>query len=85
MLIDSRMNTADDFEDAVALTATGTTEEAVDVKRDELADLFLAKHAYMADFVKAPTTALFCLKVERYLFVERFQKVVEIDVSAWTS
>ena len=59
-----------------AVTATG---RSVLMERgdefDQWAGLLVARHPYLSSFVKAPTCALFRVKVVRFLHVVRFQEV----------
>ncbi len=80
LLVDSRSNQDSDFHNAIAVTATGRTDEVTAADRAALLKTYLDKHPHLAEFVGAPTCALFHLAVERYYVVERFQHVVEIHV-----
>jgi heme iron utilization protein len=84
LLIDNRSNTAADFSDAMAVTAIGQARETTGAEQNTLAQLFIARHPYLEGFVRAPTTALFRIEVERYRLVERFQQVVDLDVRQWS-
>ena len=84
LLIDNRENATRDFHEAMAVTAMGCVQE---LKEDEDAaarTLLVARHAYLDTFVAAPSVACFQVKVERYILVEKFQHVVELDTSRWT-
>jgi nitroimidazol reductase NimA-like FMN-containing flavoprotein (pyridoxamine 5'-phosphate oxidase superfamily) len=80
MLVDSRSNQDSDFHNAIAVTATGRTEEVTAAERDALLKTYLDKHPHLTEFVSAPTCALLHLAVDTYYVVERFQHVVEIHV-----
>jgi nitroimidazol reductase NimA-like FMN-containing flavoprotein (pyridoxamine 5'-phosphate oxidase superfamily) len=79
LLIDNRSNEDVDFHRAVAVTATGTADELQGESRRDYANLYLAKHPHMEEFVGAPTCALLKVRVERYYVVRRFQNVMELD------
>lgn len=80
MLVDNRSNQDSDFHDAIAVTATGQTEEVTEADRDALLEVYLDKHPNLAEFASAPTCALLRLAVDTYYVVERFQHVVEVHV-----
>jgi len=82
LLIDSRTNQVEDFREAVALSAIGTAREVPAEQRDHLMPLFLARHPYLAEFVRSPGCALCLIKVQRYSLVQRFQDVLELDFDA---
>ena len=80
LLINSAVNTAADFKDAVAVTALGQAREAPEARRDELRGLYLTKFPFLTDFLNDPSCALVTLAVSRFIVVARFQDVQEIDV-----
>jgi nitroimidazol reductase NimA-like FMN-containing flavoprotein (pyridoxamine 5'-phosphate oxidase superfamily) len=80
LLIDSRTNSAVDFKDAVALTVLGTAAEVTGKARGTYRRLFLKRHPHLASFVDSPNTALVAVSVRRYIIVQRFQEVREIDL-----
>jgi nitroimidazol reductase NimA-like FMN-containing flavoprotein (pyridoxamine 5'-phosphate oxidase superfamily) len=80
LLVDNRSNKASDFRCAMAATATGTAAEVNPGARENVLDLYLAKHPHLKDFVHSPTCALCEIKVQTYFVVTRFQNVVEVHV-----
>jgi nitroimidazol reductase NimA-like FMN-containing flavoprotein (pyridoxamine 5'-phosphate oxidase superfamily) len=80
LLIDNRSNETADFRSAMAVSASGTAREVEDHERKGLLGIYLNKHPYLRDFVKAPTCALIAIKVEKYSVVQRFQHVVEFKI-----
>jgi nitroimidazol reductase NimA-like FMN-containing flavoprotein (pyridoxamine 5'-phosphate oxidase superfamily) len=80
VLIDNRSNQDSDFSQAAAVTATGSAQEVVDAKRDEVLAVYLAKHPMLEDFVQSPSCALLQINVETYYLVRRFQNVMELHV-----
>jgi nitroimidazol reductase NimA-like FMN-containing flavoprotein (pyridoxamine 5'-phosphate oxidase superfamily) len=81
MLIDSRSNQESDFHQAVAVTATGQTEEIEGEERNRLQNLYVSKHPYLEEFLNSPSCALMRLKVDCFYMVSRFQKVMELHVT----
>jgi nitroimidazol reductase NimA-like FMN-containing flavoprotein (pyridoxamine 5'-phosphate oxidase superfamily) len=80
MLMDSRSNDDADIHAAMAVTATGTAREVGEPEREPAAQLFLAKHPYLRDFVQAPSCALIRVEVGAYTLVSRFQQVMELHI-----
>jgi hypothetical protein len=80
MLVDNRSNREADFHEAAAVTATGRVVEFATEEAETFFRIYLAKHPYMEEFVKAPTSALFRLVVETYYVVLRFQNVFELHM-----
>ena len=75
LLIDNRTNTASDVAEAMAVTVVGRAGEATGAEREQLLALLLARHPGLADFARAVDTAVVAVRVERYLLVDRFQRV----------
>lgn len=80
LLVDSRSNREEDFHEAVAATVMGRAGEVSGAEKDKALSLYLAKHPYLEDFVRAPTCALFNLHVQRYVLVRNFQNVMEMEM-----
>jgi nitroimidazol reductase NimA-like FMN-containing flavoprotein (pyridoxamine 5'-phosphate oxidase superfamily) len=80
LLVDNRSNRPSDFRHAMAVTATGTTEEIDKEKETDLFLDYLKKHPHLKDFVTAPSCALLQVKVDTYYLVKHFQSVMEIHV-----
>ena len=77
MVFDNRSNRVADFRKAVAATALGRAKELRGEERKKLAELYLAKHPHLKEFVASPTCALVRIRVEVYYLVWRFQNVIE--------
>ena len=77
MVLDNRSNRVADFRKAVAATALGRAKEARGKEREKLAEMYLAKHPHLKEFVGSPTCALVKMRVEVYYLVWRFQNVFE--------
>ena len=80
VLVDNRSNNDADFRNAIAVTAVGTAEEIKDSKRENLLHLYLAKHHSLEKFAHSPESALFRIKVKKYIIVRNFQEVMELKV-----
>lgn len=78
LLMDSRTNRQQDFQEAVAVTVVGRATDTSGAERDALQKLYLAKHPHLADFVSAPSCALLRVDVACYYHVRQFQKVTEL-------
>ncbi len=78
LLIDNRSSHTADITQLEAVTVTGRAmmiERRPDV--EPWLKLLSDHHAYMREFLKAQTTALFRVEIHRYLHVIRFQEVNE--------
>ncbi|MCU0558710.1 MAG: pyridoxamine 5'-phosphate oxidase family protein [Desulfobacterales bacterium] len=82
LLIDSRRNREGDFHEAAAATVIGVATETKVVEKEGALGVFLAKHPYLEEFVRAPTCALFRVCVKKYILVRNFQDVMEWRVEA---
>ncbi len=85
LLIDSRTHSVEDFTAGAAVTVLGRATEIGDREGAALLEGFLRKHPHLESFARAPSTALCGVEVERYVLVTRFQHVVEMRVSEWSS
>jgi nitroimidazol reductase NimA-like FMN-containing flavoprotein (pyridoxamine 5'-phosphate oxidase superfamily) len=77
LLIDNRENKGSDTQESVAVTAIGEAEEVDAEAGALLLDLYLARHPYLAEFAASPSCAIVRVKINSYLLVSRFQKVLE--------
>ncbi len=84
LLIDNRGNRDSDFHQAVAVTAIGKGRELSGAAGDYGRRLLASRHPMIQAFFRTPTVACFEVAVERYILVERFQHVVEVDPGQWT-
>jgi nitroimidazol reductase NimA-like FMN-containing flavoprotein (pyridoxamine 5'-phosphate oxidase superfamily) len=76
LVLDDRDRHRDELMSVEAVTATGRAREITDPGEClAWAELLLARHPALRDFVDAPSTALFRVDVVRYLHVRRFQEV----------
>ncbi len=85
LLIDSRTHSVEDFTAGAAVTVLGRAAEIFDKQGSTLLEGFLRKHPHLETFARAPSTALCGVEVDRYVLVTRFQHVVEMRVSEWSS
>jgi hypothetical protein len=65
----------------MAATATGKAKEVDPSERATALDLYLTKHPHLRDFVRSPTCAFCEIRVQTFIVVTRFQKVVEVHIS----
>jgi general stress protein 26 len=80
LLIDNRSNREGDFQQAIAVTATGSVKEAVGEERKQLEGLFLAKHPSLLDFLQSDGCALLKMEVQTYFIVRQFQQTTELHM-----
>ena len=78
LLIDSRTNRTEDFHQAAAVTVTGTAAEFSENEKQAAATSYLERHPYLEEFIAAPTTAFFAIRVQNYIYVSHFQQVFEL-------
>jgi nitroimidazol reductase NimA-like FMN-containing flavoprotein (pyridoxamine 5'-phosphate oxidase superfamily) len=67
MMIDNRKNRTADFKTALAVTAIGSADEVSGSERDLLADTYVSKHPYLAEFVTGSDKALMKVTVTDYI------------------
>ncbi|MEJ2519926.1 MAG: pyridoxamine 5'-phosphate oxidase family protein [Desulfuromonadales bacterium] len=79
-LIDNRGRQSLPLYEAAAVTAYGQANELTAEERPSAMQHYLARHPQLKSFVTAPTTALFCIRVDSYHLVERFQHVTEFRI-----
>ena len=77
VLVDDRKPDAVDFSDQVAVTALGTAAEARGPEKEEITQLYLAKHPSLKDFVNSRSSALVSIRVSEYI-VARFDSVQRV-------
>ena len=77
LLIDNRENKGSDTQDSVAVTAIGEAQEVNVESGALLLDLYLARHPYLAEFAASPSCAIVRVKIDSYLLVSRFKKVLQ--------
>lgn len=81
LLIDSRQNQESDFHDAAAVTVQGEAAEVPPEQAEAVRASYLARHPYLADFLASPSCALLRVQVHAYILVDRFQHVMEIQIT----
>jgi nitroimidazol reductase NimA-like FMN-containing flavoprotein (pyridoxamine 5'-phosphate oxidase superfamily) len=80
LLIDNRTNRAADFDEAAAVTVTGTARALPDAERVSALTLYLGRHPHLEGFARAPACALVEVRVDRYQLVRRLQDVMVLEV-----
>jgi len=80
ILINSSMNMASDFHEAVSVTALGTAKEINGTEKDEILRLYLTKHPYLEAFATSPTCAVVGATITTYVMVKNFQQVMELHI-----
>jgi nitroimidazol reductase NimA-like FMN-containing flavoprotein (pyridoxamine 5'-phosphate oxidase superfamily) len=78
ILVDSRSNRRSDFQEAMAVTATGRAAEANGEEKDRLLTVYLAKHPHLAGFAGSEGTALIRIDVADYV-LSSFQEVRKLQ------
>jgi nitroimidazol reductase NimA-like FMN-containing flavoprotein (pyridoxamine 5'-phosphate oxidase superfamily) len=80
LLVDDRSNTASDLEHASAVTAVGVATELSGGDGEERLLVYLARHPKLAEFARDPSSALFMLKVEKYVCAWSFQDITVVEM-----
>jgi len=78
VLVHSAANQADDFQDAISVTALGRAVTVEDRGRPLRG--FLDRHPGLADFALDPDTAMVAVIPDTYLLVSRFRDVEKIQM-----
>lgn len=81
MLINSSMNQASDFHQAISVTAVGKAKDVKGKDKKRVLERYLTKHPHLEDFVRSPTCALVRVSVESYYMVKNFQNVTELHLT----
>ena len=81
LLVDNRSNQPSDFNDAIAVTATGEAREVEKHESASLRQLYLDKHPYLREFIMSPTCALLKICVQQFYLVHSFQQVLELSIT----
>jgi len=81
VLINSSTNQSADFHRAISVTAVGQAEEVAAADREQLLPFYLAKHPYLEEFAKSPTSAFVQVTVRSYYIVKNFQNVLEFHIA----
>jgi nitroimidazol reductase NimA-like FMN-containing flavoprotein (pyridoxamine 5'-phosphate oxidase superfamily) len=81
LLIHNSSNQAEDIHQAMAVTATGRAAELVGDQRAQYQAMYIARHPDLEAFVRAPSSALIAVQVDRYVLVRQFQDVMELRIT----
>lgn len=76
LLVDNRSNHVTDFRDTYVVTLKGKAEKAGKSEHTT----FLSTHPYLVDFLNAPSTTLYRIKLEHVELVTHFQNVYELNL-----
>ena len=77
LLIDNRTNDKKDFKDAVALTVSAKAKQ---IEKQAYFNLYLNRFPDLKEFLENPQTALILLEIQQYIYVQRFQEVLELNM-----
>jgi len=77
LLIDNRTNDKKDFQDAVALTVSA---KAKPIEKQAYLNLYLHRFPDLRKFLEDPQTAIILLEIQQYIYVQRFQEVLELKM-----
>jgi nitroimidazol reductase NimA-like FMN-containing flavoprotein (pyridoxamine 5'-phosphate oxidase superfamily) len=77
VLINNSTNQSSDFHQAISVTAVGVAADIDGAERERWLPIYLAKHPYLEEFAKSPTSALVRVSARSYYLVRNFQMVIE--------
>jgi nitroimidazol reductase NimA-like FMN-containing flavoprotein (pyridoxamine 5'-phosphate oxidase superfamily) len=80
LTVDTRSNNSKDLSQAAAVTAVGAAETMDAGELEKAMQIYVTRHPQLKKFATAPSTQLMAVRVRRYLYVERFQNVTEIEI-----
>lgn len=80
LLIDSRDKFTDNTFLITAITVIGRAEVMDNASR-QIVDKYLEKNVELEDFTESPFNVLIKVDIERYILVDKFQEVIEMEVS----
>lgn len=80
ILIDDRSNSTSDLMDALALTVIGTASEITGEPFNTYSSLYLEKHPNLKEFIADPNCALIKVDIAKYIMVNNFQNVTEVEI-----
>ncbi len=84
-LINSAVNTARNLKNAVAVTALGSVTDIKGKKRHQYQALLIQRHPGLRPFLERSDCALMVLVVDKYVLVDRFERVRELTVARYTT
>ncbi len=80
ILIDNRSSNPESINDIAAVTAMGKVKILKEKEEtNKWSHALVDKHNYLESFIKAPTTAIILMEIDKYYYVSSFQEVVEWD------
>ena len=82
LLVDNRVNSAEDYRNAAAVTVIGAVGFKTGPETDHGRALLLARHPTLAGFLAEPDCRIAMVDVAEYLLVTRFETVVRLDPAA---
>ncbi|MBN2266816.1 MAG: pyridoxamine 5'-phosphate oxidase family protein [Candidatus Babeliaceae bacterium] len=80
LLVDCALNKIDDLKKAVAVTVLGKVAEAGNGAREVYRALLLKKNPELVAFLKESECTIMVLAVDKYVYVDSFQHVTEINM-----
>lgn len=82
ILIDTRSTNPESINDINAITVVGDAKIIKDIQNNASYETLLLKaHPYLETFIKATTTCIIAVDVDTYIYVRKFQEVIEWNPS----
>ncbi|MCK9273551.1 MAG: pyridoxamine 5'-phosphate oxidase family protein [Syntrophales bacterium] len=79
LLVDNRSNEEADITEAIAVTALGTAKAEDKEAKENLLEIYQAKHPALEAFARYPSQVLLDITVTSYLVVSGFQDIYEFS------
>ena len=81
IFFDNRSNNLEDVTGAITATVLGKAEELDKEKNDEIIRNFNLKYPQLKEFLASDKTAFIRIKVERYVVVYEFKRVLRLEMN----
>ena len=79
LVVDNRGELKSGLSDALAIGAVGQAEELTGGEKERMAEVYVSRHPYLADFVGSHDIALFSVRVEYYV-ISSFTQGVRLEM-----
>jgi nitroimidazol reductase NimA-like FMN-containing flavoprotein (pyridoxamine 5'-phosphate oxidase superfamily) len=79
LVVDNRGDLSSGLSNALAVSAMGKAEELRGDEKEQMVEVYLARHPYLADFTGSHEVALFAVRVEYYV-VSSFDQGVRLEM-----
>ncbi len=81
LLIDNRCKYDFDTNKTVVVSVLGKAEGLLDFEKAKLREQYLDEHPHLKDFITSSDCVFVKVKIEKYIIVQKFQEVSELDIN----